>query len=258
MNAICFDGLSVKTDCYDVSVASIHSINPNMCHVRLSFQDKTPTFYAGQYLLLHLNINEQNQVLPYSIANAPAYVTGHNQSDVELYIADTGGLSKQVIAQLHTSTRLKVEMPLGDCIITRDWLSQHQTQPLVMVASGSGFSQIKSLIEAVLALSPNQEMHVYWSNKAQDEFYLHDWNHQKENAHPNCHYHPILETNAENWTGKSGFIYEVIQRDFNDLSRVQMFACGSPKMVYGTLDQLASLGLSQNNMHSDVFAYAPR
>jgi CDP-4-dehydro-6-deoxyglucose reductase len=29
-------------------------------------------------------------------------------------------------------------------------------------------------------------------------------------------------------------------------------------MVHGTLDQLEKLGLSEANMHSDVFSYAPR
>lgn len=248
----------IKTQTYTCAVSQIASVSEKMFHFSLNLHNQNFDFYAGQYVLLHLNIDGQAQQLPYSIANAPASITGKNQQQIELYIANTGELSQKVIAQLKAIKSVQVQMPLGDCIITPQWLAAHQGSPLLMVASGSGFSQIKSLNEAIFALAPQQEVHIYWSNKAVEDFYLTELNQTWEKTYPNCHYHPILEANSEKWSGKSGFIYEVIQRDFKDLSQIQMFACGSPNMVYGTLDKLAHLGLSDKNMHSDVFAYAPR
>lgn len=243
---------------YECKVSQVDALSENMFHVFLDFETQCPDFSAGQYLLLHLNIDGKERALPYSIANAPACLTGKNSQQVELYIAKTSESSQKIITQLQQLSHVSVEMPFGDCIIDQHWLEEHANTPLLMVASGSGFSQIKSLNEAIFALAPKQEVHIYWSNKAAEDFYLTELNQQWEKAHPNCHYHPILESGCEDWSGKSGFIYEVIQRDFKDLSQVQMFMCGSPNMVYGTLDKLADLGLSGKNTHSDVFAYAPR
>lgn len=250
--------MAVETQQYQANVHTVSPLNDKMFHVVLEFDEASPNFDAGQYLLLHLDIDGQSHQLPYSIANAPACLTGKNKHQLELYIANTGELSQQVIAQLRALNRLQIEMPMGDCIITGDWLVAHQNQPLIMVASGSGFSQIKSLSEAVFALAPEQEVHIYWSNRIVEDFYLSELNQRWEKTHPNCHYHPILESGSQEWTGKSGLIYEVIQRDFSNLSDAQLFACGSPNMVYQVLDELAGLGVSQENMHSDVFAYAPR
>ena len=79
-----------------------------------------------------------------------------------------------------------------------------------------------------------------------------------QNDFSNFHYHPIIQQHADDWNGRAGWIYEVIHEDFDNLTNVDMFACGSPNMVFGTLDQLEPLGLKESNMHSDVFAYANR
>ncbi len=58
--------------------------------------------------------------------------------------------------------------------------------------------------------------------------------------------------------GSSGFIYQVIEKDFEDLNDTQTYLCGSPQMVYGTIDKLKTIGLKIENCYSDVFEYAPR
>ncbi|MEK9765686.1 MAG: hypothetical protein VW274_04340, partial [Thalassolituus sp.] len=113
-------------------------------------------------------------------------------------------------------------------------------------------------LDATLALDPEREIHLYWSNRAAVGFYLPELPQTWQSDYPNFHYHPIIQKHADDWNGRAGWIYEVIHEDFEDLSNVAMFACGSPNMVFGTLDQLEPLGLNESNMYSDVFAYATR
>ena len=217
-------------------------------------------FWPGQYVLLHV-VDEQGQPqqFPYSIASIPSALSGQGDGRrLELHIAANSDTANAVIQQLKTAVVVKATLPGGDCILTPEFIQQHRQQPLIMVAAGSGFSQIKALTEAALALNPEQEIHIYWSNRARIGFYLSELPRQWAHEFANVHYHPVIEQHADDWQGRAGWLYQVIHEDFDDLSQVQLFACGSPNMVYGTLDQLAPLGLTQANMHSDVFAYAPR
>ena len=220
---------------------------------------KAVDFWPGQYLLLHVQDERGNtEQIPYSIANAPSSMGNADPRLIELHIANHSDNAERVVKFLQQAVIARVTLPMGDCFITPRFMRAHADQPLLLIAAGSGFSQIKSLLEAALAINPNQEIHLYWSNKQSDGFYLAELPLALAQQHPNLHYHPIIEQHSDGWNGRAGWIYQVISEDFSDLSQVQVFACGSPNMVYGTLDQLAPLGLSQTNMYSDVFSYAPR
>jgi len=46
--------------------------------------------------------------------------------------------------------------------------------------------------------------------------------------------------------------------DFDNFDNAQIFTSGSPAMVYALLDACEEKGLKEVQIHSDVFAYAPR
>ena len=219
---------------------------------------RNPDYWAGQYLMLHMGEGKNEEQIPYSIANAPGALTGRDPREIELHIAANSDNARDVIRFLQQAVIARVTLPAGDCFIHKAFLNDRKDQPLLMVAAGSGFSQIKALIEAALVLDPQREIHLYWSNRAAVGFYLPDLPQAWAHDYPNFRYHPIVQQHADDWNGRAGWIYQVIHEDFSDLSQVTMFACGSPTMVFGTLDQLEPLGLSESNMHSDVFAYATR
>lgn len=79
-----------------------------------------------------------------------------------------------------------------------------------------------------------------------------------ENQNKKLNFTPIIESAGANWPGRSGYIYEVIEGDHEDLDGDQVCLCGSPQMVYGTIDKLKSSGLKEEDCYSDVFEYAPR
>lgn len=220
---------------------------------------KSADFWPGQYLLLHVPDEQGNEEqVPFSIACAPGGMIGGDPRKIELHIANSSDNAQRILNFLRDAVVVRATLPAGDCYISKVFIQQHRQQPLIMIAAGSGFSQIKALIEGALALNPQQEIHLYWSNRSSGGFYLAELPLQWARQFPNVHYHPIIEQHSQGWHGRTGWIYQVIHEDFDDLRQSQIFACGSPNMVYGTLDQLAPLGLTTANMHSDVFAYAPR
>ena len=232
-------------------VLSVEALNASVYRIELLAPAGSKLNYLpGQYLELHI----ADQLLPYSIANAPDPLQPRR---LELQISDhnevTAGILAELSAAVENRSTVKVTLAKGEC-----FLNELPDQPILLVCAGTGFSQIKCIAEAILAERPQHEVHLYWSNRTLNEFYLYDLPKQWANDNPNFSFHPILEAGIDSWKGRAGWIYEVIHEDFNDLRQVQMYACGSPNMIHGTLDQLEKLGLSEDNMHSDVFSYAPR
>ena len=127
----------------------------------------------------------------------------------------------------------------------------------VLIAAGSGISQVKCLIEDILRQQPDADVEVYWSNRRVDDFFLFDEFQGWLGHNKNLNFTPILESADSEWPGRSGYIYEVIKEDFEDLDGAQVYLCGSPKMVYGTIDKLKAIGLKEGDCYSDVFEYAP-
>jgi CDP-4-dehydro-6-deoxyglucose reductase len=78
--------------------------------------------------------------------------------------------------------------------------------------------------------------------------------------HSNIHFIPVVSEPEKSlgWSGRTGLLPAAIVEDVEDLSKTQVFACGSPAMVYALLDALEEQGFTQSQMKSDVFAYAPR
>ena len=140
----------------------------------------------------------------------------------------------------------------------RAYLQTDLGLPHLLIAASSGISKIKCISEEILNRQPNADIKIYWSNKNINDFYLLDEFQSWKNHNKKLQFTPIIETADPLWHGRYGYIYEVIEEDFDSLDGVQVYLCGSPQMVYGTIDKLKSRGLKVENCYSDVFEYAPR
>jgi len=213
-------------------------------------------YRAGQYLQLELT-NHGSEPLPplfYSIANN---INPKRPGQLELFIQNNSPLAIQILQQLarlsETQKTVSVRLPLGNAFLQTDLHSSH-----LLVAAGSGIAKIKCITEEILQQRPQTELHIYWSNKQREEFYLLDDFLALADQYENLRFTPILETPHNSWQGRTGYIYQVIEKDFDNLGGRQAYLCGSPQMVYGTIDKLKAIGLSKENCYSDVFEYAPR
>lgn len=217
---------------------------------------KALTYHAGQYLQLELDVNSdgQHQALFYSIANG---FNPEHPRRLQLFIQNSSELADKIIKRLSELSehraQVKVTLPMGRAFLQTDLGLTH-----LLIAAGSGISKIKCITEEILRQQPDADVNIYWSNKNVDDFYLLDEFEGWVDQNRNLNFTPILESAEADWTGRSGYIYEVINEDFEDLDDAQVYLCGSPKMVYGTIDKLKTSGLKEEDCYSDVFEYAPR
>lgn len=244
-------------DTYSCQVKSLKPLSANAFQVELASPPGSKLGYkAGQYLQLKLDLNAdgQSKSFSYSIANSfnPRF-----PNRLQIFIQNRSSLADEIIKCLAAHNRnrsgVNVILPMGRAFLQTDLSLTH-----LLVASGSGISKIKCLTEELLKKKSDASVNIYWSNKNVDDFYLLNEFQAYVDQHENTKFTPILEVTDKDWSGRSGYIYDVIKKDFERLDNTQTYLCGSPQMVYGTIDQLKYIGLKEKNCYSDVFEYAPR
>lgn len=242
---------------HDCQVLGVTPLSADTFHVELQSPIGTQLSYrAGQHLQLELDVNGDGELhsLLYSIANRS---TSDQPRRLELFIQKNSEFAGKILSRLShqkdNNEPMVVKVPMGNAFLQTDLNLPH-----LLVAAGSGIAKIKPIVEEIISQNPQAHIHIYWSNRKQDDFYLLDLFHSWSEQYPHVCFTPILETPDPQWSGRTGYLYQVIQDDLDDLHNTQAYLCGSPRMVYGTIDQLSPLGLQETNCYSDVFEYAPR
>ncbi|HEH9257252.1 TPA: CDP-6-deoxy-delta-3,4-glucoseen reductase [Pseudomonas aeruginosa] len=204
---------------------------------------KPPRYHAGQYLLLE---RDGGDSAAFSLASAP-----HAGRDLELHILAKEDSAVALIAQLQRERLARIQLPFGDA-----HLAELPDGPLVLIAAGTGMSQMHSLIEHCRAAGFAHPVHLYWGVRRPEDFYrLPHWTEWE--GLPNLFLHRVV-SDLCGWEGRCGLLHEAVREDFADLSSLHVYASGSPAMVCATLDALVEAGMDAHQMRADVFAYAPR
>ncbi|MDF1598651.1 FAD-binding oxidoreductase, partial [Mesorhizobium sp. YIM 152430] len=128
-------------------------------HLRLPIGQRAP-FRAGQYLRV---LMEDDDSRNYSMANPPQKNDG-----LELHIRHVPGgkFSEQVLGTLDKGTVLRVELPYGEFC-----LSDEDGMDAVLLATGTGFAPMKSLIENQIALGAERPLKLYWGVNTEADLY---------------------------------------------------------------------------------------
>ncbi|MCV2403691.1 NAD(P)H-flavin reductase [Marinomonas sp. C2222] len=229
-------------------VKSVELVNKDVYQIALQADDLT--FHAGQYLMIVLPTGEQ---VPYSIGSAP-----HELPSLTLYIlvSDAESLAHKVVEHIKSNSQISIKAAGGDCHLANGVLS---TTPdhILLIAGGTGFAQIKSLYSSLIEQDYQGKVSFYWGVRSYEDIFAEGWL-EEAKEHAAFSINIVVNEKSEEWQGRTGWLYDAVIQDVEDLSHCTAFICGSVNMVYGTLDQLEQQGLQESNCFSDVFAYAPR
>ncbi|MBK8970966.1 MAG: 2Fe-2S iron-sulfur cluster binding domain-containing protein [Hahellaceae bacterium] len=232
---------------FAAQIARITPFTPEVFKIELlAPAGRLPAFHPGQYLQL---------LIPgldgafFSIANAP----GGREIELHILVLPEQSSAKEILDYLQTHATVKVRMPMGRCCLT-----QLPEGPVVLLAAGTGFAQIKSLMEGLVAQGFSQPVTAVWGVRRARERYATDiFNAWSQRANVRC-----LSIDADNldneWNGHHGELIRALRDEPIDWSKAQVFASGSPAMVYSAMDMLVDKGLPTASFHSDVLEYAPR
>jgi len=234
-------------------VETVEDLTPDVFRVVLECRAEAIAHAPGQYLELEL---QEDTWVPFSIACAE---TGDGRLELHIQHWPERTHSARLRELLTHRNRLSVRLPSGECILLAD-----RREPLLLIAAGTGFAQLKAIVEAALAENPDRKISIWWAVRERRDLYAETLAREWAQAYPNVHFHAVVETpeaELETLPGihwHSGRIDEVLAAQLESLEGVEIYLAGSPGMVYACVDTLAPLGLVEQQVHSDVFSYAPR
>ncbi len=200
-------------------------------------------FHAGQYIEFMLKDGKRRA---FSIANAP-----HDDEFLTLHIRLVAGgmFTEHVFNTMKEKDILRLQGPLGTF-----YLREESTKPLILLAGGTGFAPIKSLVDDALHKGITRPMYVYWGARDQSGLYLAEVPTQWVAAHSQVKFVPVLSD--ETWAGRQGLVHRAVLDDHPDLSGFQVYACGAPAMIDAAKADYLAAGLPEAEFFADSFTFS--
>jgi CDP-4-dehydro-6-deoxyglucose reductase len=232
-------------------IARMERLAPDVMQVFLRLPAVEPLqFKAGQYLDVLVDGGKRRS---FSIASPP-----HDSGEIELHVRHVpgGGFTSTLFEKLRAGALLRIEGPIGQ-FIYRD-----STAPAVLIAGGTGFAPIKSILRHALERGSKRPLHLYWGARHSVDLYeeqtLLEWMRQHSNLTFTAVLSDASAEEAEADHRRTGWVHEAVLADYPNLTGVDVYAAGPPAMVEAIRATFPAHGLAEERLHFDSFDYAPR
>ena len=198
-------------------------------------------FKGGQYLYL---LMPDGKRIPLSIASPP-----QQRQFIELHIRLIPGhqLAADMLHLFNTATKIPIEGPYGDCHL------RVGNKKVVIIAGGTGFSPMKSLLESAFSQPESRNFCLYLGAQSKKELYQQTIIQAWDTGVCQFRYIPVLQQAEENWSGASGLPHQVaIEELGEDLARADCYISGSEAMVLHVYKALLAAGVDKASIFSDI------
>jgi NAD(P)H-flavin reductase/ferredoxin len=236
---------------YTAKVYSHQLAAPDVSVLRLRLPTgQRAKFKAGQYLQIRL---DDGSTRCYSMANAP-----HENDGATLHIRHVaGGQFSARVTQLVPGDLLQIEMPFGHVALVDD-----DTRPIVLVAGGTGFAPVKSLLDDMARRRVQRPITLIWGARDASGLYLraavHKWHKQWPDS---FRFIAALSDMAGDATAADDTFFgradEALQASCPDLRGHVVYCCGSPPMVAAVRAAATGQHLAPEDFLADVFVPGP-
>ena len=221
-------------------------------------------FHPGQYLDVLLDGGRRRS---FSIASPP-----HDSDLLELHVrrVSGGGFTERLFghaaggaapgstapapsAPLGPGALLRIEGPVGQ------FSYRESAGPALMVAGGTGFAPLKSMLRHVLETGIRRDIHFYWGARHVRDLYEEQLVLEWVRRHPQLNFTAVLsEASAlEAAHHRVGWVHEAVLADYPDLGRFEVYAAGPPAMIEAMRASVPCHGLPPQRLYFDSFDYAP-
>ena len=220
---------------------------------------ETLHFQPGQYLDVLL---EGGRRRSFSIASPP-----HDSALIELHVRRVpgGGFTARLFDATAATTApndtlrvgalLRIEGPVGQ------FTYRAGTGPLLMIAGGTGFAPLKSMLRHILeSNNAARDIHLYWGARRPEDLYEEALVLEWAQRHARFHFTAVLSDSSQAQAGhhrRLGWVHDAVLADHSDLSGYEVYAAGPPAMIEAIRTTFPRHGLDPERLYFDSFDYAP-
>ena len=202
-------------------------------------------FLPGQYIDFLLKNGSRRS---FSLANTP-----EGDALLELHIRHVPGgeFTEHVFNTMKEKDIMRINGPHGSFFL------REGDKPVILVAGGTGFAPIKSLLESAFHHEVDRQFVLYWGAKSLADLYQPEVPSAWQQAHSNFCFIPVLSepADADSWAGRTGYVHAAVLADFEDLSGYEVYACGAPPMIEAARRDFMAKGLPEDAFFADSFEY---
>ncbi|MFB6434503.1 MAG: NAD(P)H-flavin reductase [Candidatus Malihini olakiniferum] len=201
------------------NVTSVEAITDTVYRVRL-FPESPFSFRAGQYLLVVMDECDKRS---FSMASTPM-----EQQFIELHVGVSAMnlYAMAVIDRILKERALTVDIPHG-----KAWLREESDRPLILIAGGTGFSYVRSILLTVLAHQPAREVAIYWGGREIKNLYDLAELQTLATQHAHLQVIPVIEHPERKWYGRTGTVLTALLQDYSTLSGHDIYIGGRFEMA---------------------------
>jgi NAD(P)H-flavin reductase/ferredoxin len=200
------------------------------------------SFKAGQYLRVLI---EGEQPRCFSMSSAPR---ASDSVQIQVRVLPGSLFGERILPNLKTGDEVEIELPHGDFYL-------RETQaPVILVAGGTGFAPMQSMLEDALAKQRNRSFELYWGARQPDGLYALEQVRKWEQKFPHFRFHGVISEGEAPAPWRSGYVHEAVLADHADLCGHEVYVCGAPVLVSAAKQAFTARGLPSAAFFSDAFA----
>jgi len=202
-------------------------------------------FKGGQYLYL---LMPDGKRIPLSIASPP-----EQKKYIELHIRLIPGheLAADMLHLFETAKRIHIEGPYGSCFLNQS--ADVNPNDIVIIAGGTGFSPMKSLLESALAQADKRKLSLYLGVQKAEELYQTELVNSWDLESCGFTYIPVVAEADKGWKGAVGYPHQIALTDIGQtVAKLDFYISGSEKMVMNVYKALLDAGADKECIYSDI------
>lgn len=230
----------------------VKSIQPLASHTYqiLLLPQQRVSFKAGQYLMVVMGEKDKR---PFSIASSPC----RHEGELELHIgaAEHNAYAQEVVHAMQQAlaqgSTITIDAPHGEA-----WLKEESSRPLLLIAGGTGFSYVRSILDHCVAQQKEMPVYLYWGARDEGQLYAKQELETLSDEYANIHFIPVVEQASASWQGKVGNVLQAIEQDFESLADFDIYLAGRFDMARAAREQFTQhKQANQERMFADAYAF---
>ena len=233
-------------------IASITNIKPETANVK-TFTLQLPAWMrhrAGQHYDIRLTAEDGYQTQrSYSSASEPER---EGEVDITVERIDDGEVSTYLHDVVIVGDRIEVRGPIGGYFVWEAGMSD----PLLLIAGGSGIVPLMSMIRHRAALRASNPTALLYSSRGLEDVIYHDeLDLLSESVGGPKIFHTLTRSRPADWKGYARRIDNAMLREVAaPLGRsLQVFICGPTLMVESAANALVKIGIDSNRIRTERF-----